>query len=503
MTPLPENKPSLPPAPPPRSKSRKRWWKIALGIVIALFLLILLLPTLLSSVGKNFLLGEVNSRIAGTVNADSISLGWFSGASIRNLSVKDPDGKVILTVPTVDTGLSLSNALLDSTRHLDILIRADNATLIANSDGTNNLSRAFAPKSSPPTSPAASAAQPTTAPAPPSAETPSTEAPAAPMSVGNLIATFDVQITHITCQSPNAPTLSIDNTSLKGSLNTVTGDTKLTFAGTAKSADGKPTALSADIAGNFFTDGALKPLGEFTGNGQAAVHSLDLAAIAPLLATAGVPLQLTGTLDATAKLDQTAGKPSVNADLTVSQLTATGPALDGDTLKRDQVKATLQATLNGDSVDLQQLALTTQSLSAKINGTLQTSPPPPRPRPPAPPRPPPKPPSPSLSRSMSPTSKNNSPTCWAPSPTPPLRSTSPARPTPPKNSSPSPPTPPSPKKTPPPASATPSPSTPAPSSPGATATTTLPSPSPMTSPEFNKFSPKTSPPALFSPARAP
>jgi hypothetical protein len=330
---------------------------------------LLLLPTLLSSMGKSFILSQVNNRIAGTVNADSISLGWFSGASVRNLSVKDPDGKVILTVPTADTGLSLSNALLSSTRHLDIVIRADNATLIATPDGTNNLSRAFGPKSSP----AATAAIPTSAPAP-QAAAPASESPAKPMSVGNLIATFDIQITHITCESPNAPTLSIDNTSLKGNLNTISGDTKLTLAATAKSADGKPTALSADVAGNFFTNGTLKPLGEFTGNGQATVHALDLAAVSPLLATAGLPLQLTGTLDATAKLDQTAGKPSVNADLTLAQLTATGPALDGDILKRDQVKGTLQATLNGDSVDLQQLALTTQSLSAKINGTLQTSP---------------------------------------------------------------------------------------------------------------------------------
>jgi Domain of Unknown Function (DUF748) len=369
MTTPPESKPIPPTA--PRSKWRKRWWKIALGILLALFLLILLLPTLLSSMGKNFLLGQVNSRIAGTVNADAISLGWFSGASLHNLTLKDPDGKVILTVPIADTGLSLSNALLSSTRHLNITIRAENATLIAAPDGTNNLSRAFAPKSAPTTP----TAQPTSAPAPQTTATPNPESPAKPISVGNLIATFDIQITHITCQSPDAPTLSIDNTSLKGNLNTVTGDTKLTLSATAQSADGKPTALSADIAGNFFTDGTLKPLGEFTGNGQAAVHSLDLAAISPLLATAGVPLQLTGTLDASAKLDQkTAGKPSVDADLTLSQLTATGAALDGDTLQRDQLKATLQATLNGDSVDVQQLALTTESLSAKINGTLQTSP---------------------------------------------------------------------------------------------------------------------------------
>ncbi len=146
MTTIVEKTPPVPPT--PRKKRRGLWWKILLSIVGVMLLLVLLAPTLLSTgAGKEFVLGQVNSRIAGSVEADSLSMGWFSGASMRNLRVKDPQGKVILEVPSADTGLSLMNAALGSVKHLNIVVRAEDAMLVANADGTNNLARAFASKS--------------------------------------------------------------------------------------------------------------------------------------------------------------------------------------------------------------------------------------------------------------------------------------------------------------------------------------------------------------------
>ncbi len=188
-----------------------------------------------------------------------------------------------------------------------------------------------------------------------------------------MIATLDIQIHHITCESPNAPALSIDDTTIKGNIDTVGGATQLTIGAIAKSGNGKPATISANVTGNFFSNGAVKPLGEITGNGEAGIQSLDLAAATPLLAAAGLKLQLAGTMEATAKLDQTGGKPSVNAAIKIAQFTATGAAFEGDTLKRDQATLNLQATLAGETVDVQQLAFDTQGVSVKVNGSVKTS----------------------------------------------------------------------------------------------------------------------------------
>ncbi len=131
--------------------------------------------------------------------------------------------------------------------------------------------------------------------------------------------------------------------------------------------------ISADVDGNFFSNGVLKPLGEITGKGDAGVQSLDLAAVTPLLATMGLKLQVTGTMEASAKLADGGGKPSFSTDVKISQLTATGEMLQGDTLKRDQLTLTMQATLAGETVDVQQLALETQGVSAKVHGSVKTS----------------------------------------------------------------------------------------------------------------------------------
>jgi hypothetical protein len=358
--------------PSPR-KRKKRWVKVVIGVVVVLVIVVLLLPTLLSTgAGKGFLLGEVNGRIAGNVEAESVSVGWFSGASARNLTVKDAEGKVILVVPSAETGLSLTNALLGSTRHLDVVVRAESATVVVNGDGSTNLGRAFGPKSG-----AAAATGPATRETAAAAEQSATPAAAPtsakPLSVGALVVGLDIQVKRITCESPGSPVLTVDDTSIKGNIDTVGGATQLTISATAKSGEGKPALVSAEVTGNFFHDGNVKPVGEFTGNGQAGVKGLDLAAISPLLATAGLKLQVTGTVDASAKLDQTGGKPSVNAEVTISQLTATGAMLDGDTLKRAQLKTNLQATLNGETVDVKELTIATEGVSAKVNGSVQTS----------------------------------------------------------------------------------------------------------------------------------
>jgi hypothetical protein len=108
--------PTSPAATPPTTKKRHGlWWKILLAAVILILLLIILAPTLLSTTpGKNFILSQVNSRVPGKLSAEAVSLGWFSGATISKLQMVDDEGKPVVSLDNVDTGITLWNALAGS-----------------------------------------------------------------------------------------------------------------------------------------------------------------------------------------------------------------------------------------------------------------------------------------------------------------------------------------------------------------------------------------------------
>ena len=97
-------------------RRKKRWWKVLVALIAVILLFVLFLPTLLSTApGRSFLLSRVNKRIPVSLAADSLSLGWFSGASASNLQLSDPSGHPILRVETVNTPITVWNMLTGST----------------------------------------------------------------------------------------------------------------------------------------------------------------------------------------------------------------------------------------------------------------------------------------------------------------------------------------------------------------------------------------------------
>ncbi|MGN6366863.1 MAG: hypothetical protein ACTHN5_01100 [Phycisphaerae bacterium] len=354
-----------PPQPAPK-KRRGRWWKILLALVLFILILILLAPTILSTAfGTSIILGQINKRIAGKIEASDISLGWFSGASLRNLRLLDPDGHEVLNIPTLNTNLTLLDAINKSFNNLNLLLRGKSATLVTNPDGTSNLSRALAS---------------------PTAKTPATTAPAnnntASSTPQTIHATIDAQYDAISINSPNAAPVTLSNLTTKGTLDTNGGTTDLHLSANAASGNNPPATLTANANGIFFDHGKLKPLGSITGTADAHAQSIDLAALSPFLTTAGLKLTITGNSNIDFNLSQNAGAQVATSKVTVNNLTATGDLLKGDTLKRNQLTLNLDAALKGESVDLRSLQLATSDINAQLSGTLLTSTAPTAPLPP-------------------------------------------------------------------------------------------------------------------------
>ncbi len=123
------------------SPKRHRGLKIASGIVAGIVLLLVLAvlaaPTALSSSGgTRFVLGRINRAVDGQVAMDTLSVGWFSGVRLSNLSFESNDGATHLTVDRIETHphyaalmgrrVNMGKTIIDRPQvHLKVPARAD------------------------------------------------------------------------------------------------------------------------------------------------------------------------------------------------------------------------------------------------------------------------------------------------------------------------------------------------------------------------------------------
>jgi hypothetical protein len=121
---VPATEPAPVEAAPPRRRRLRRalkWTGIALG---ALVLLIVLLPTLLStSVGQNAIRSWLRGNVEQKVEFGSLDLGWMSGVRVEGLKVADESGRALLEVPTVTVDASLFPMLFGKVHARRILVQ--------------------------------------------------------------------------------------------------------------------------------------------------------------------------------------------------------------------------------------------------------------------------------------------------------------------------------------------------------------------------------------------
>ena len=139
---VPPAQPSEQPAPPKAAAGKRRWPWILAGLVALGFMVIALLPAILSA--RPFLrmaLRHVNKRINGNVEVESWSLGWFSGFRLNGIRVSDVQGNTVAEVESVTLPATVP-ALLRSRKEFGTLeIVGPAADIVLYPDGTNNLGR--------------------------------------------------------------------------------------------------------------------------------------------------------------------------------------------------------------------------------------------------------------------------------------------------------------------------------------------------------------------------
>ncbi|MEM6334467.1 MAG: hypothetical protein AAF823_14125 [Planctomycetota bacterium] len=348
MTPPPADAADTP-SPTPHAAGQKRWpRRVAIGVAClagAAALLVLAAPTLLSTgLGNGLILSVANGRIPGNASADSISIGWFAGASVRDLQLDDPDGQPVLTLASADApDANLWRLATASNRYGQVQIADLAVHIVADDSGTTNLQRAIA-------TPAAPSATPRTA--KPDASPKPTRKPAAATQVALPVLDLQASNIEVTYDQPGRPTASLNVPQF-----TLVADEARTVqaAGNGNVAlgdDGGDFTLDLTVRNAVAQDGTLQ-LGKAAIEGEANLDRLPIDAIDRIAGLDGLLTAAIGdanqnylTLDLETRLAEgatagtarlTAQAPRLNIDLTAK------PTPDG-TLAADGATATFTLT---------------------------------------------------------------------------------------------------------------------------------------------------------------
>src|SRR5690606_16370604 len=130
---------------------KRRWFRItsiAVGcVLLALLLIVLLLPTYISSgSGTRWALGFVNNSIKGSIAVDDLSVGWTHGPTLENVRVLDAQGELVAQIERVTAEDASLWRLARGSRDLGkVRVIRPEADLVQREDGTLNLAEALSP----------------------------------------------------------------------------------------------------------------------------------------------------------------------------------------------------------------------------------------------------------------------------------------------------------------------------------------------------------------------
>ncbi len=343
----------------PAARKRRRW-PLVMGILVLLVLLLILaVPSLLcTGPGVRLLESQINSRIRGNLRIGRISLGWFTPTELSNVTLKDPNGDVVVGDVSVLTHRSIVNLLSNWHNLGKIAIAVKILNLSRNSNNQLNILQALAsehPARTPPVK---------------TKTAPAKVASSASSSLPGINTTLTLTLADTTFTAPGLQSFHAANTrlvigvdTLKNKPITVQFDTAAGLGTHALSKIHAMASLQVIAAGN------LLPPDKMTGQVIAGITKLNLAALTPVLSTAGVKLSPRGmlTLALAAKVPSP-GTGTVVGNVVVTKAALAGALLKGDSPQLGTVRVPINASWQGDRYEINSLGIQTRLGGASLTG---------------------------------------------------------------------------------------------------------------------------------------
>ena len=332
----------------PRKRTVTKILKLALLLVAVLIVLMLLLaPVFISSdAGRRMILAKINGAIAGRADFADLSMGWFKGIRVADLSFNDDAGGISVEVEQISakpaygsilTGnLSLGQTVIDRPR-----VEVNLGDL----RGT----------------PVSKTGEPQTVPA-------KSTSFALPIRSADLVLNDgSVKVT-----DPKSGTVELSQINSRIGLQPPPERSDFDLKMVVARAD-KTSEIKA--AGNVTTKSKKGwSLKGTSGDLTVEVKDLDLESLGPIFALAGVEVEAKGVVNGTAKGQIKDGRfENLATGVTAKNLDVTAARLRGDRLQTAALDMTMQLSQGKETISVDALKIESDFASVTATGTVPTS----------------------------------------------------------------------------------------------------------------------------------
>jgi hypothetical protein len=288
---------------------RKRRYLLLVPAIVLLILAagVAAAPALLSTGwGRDAALGWINRGIPGEIRAGAVSLSWLGGQSISGLEIRDPGGQPVVTLASLNTELSLLDALRQRLSMGQTVIRGLDADLRFDAGGTSNLTAALGGGST------------------------ATEADAGGVIVpvtGNMA----LIESRLAIAAPGIDPVVLDNLSGALEMTGMDAPLKLSFGGSSRQGDLQGSITVNGQVSNLFSAGRLDPANA-RADIRGGIEDLPVDALDQLLGLNGA---LAAALGDRATLNVAASGDAARQDITIdaraprAELALSGSIADG------------------------------------------------------------------------------------------------------------------------------------------------------------------------------
>jgi hypothetical protein len=329
----------------PQKKNKKRILKlVSVFIVVLIVLVVILVPVLVSSEkGRKIILAKINNSIDGKTNFASLSMGWWKGIKVTDVSFNDSSGQTSVEVKQIATkphygsilfgGVSLGKTIIDEPR-VEINLKARQPKKDEDPEQKYPVGKKAGPI-------------------------------ALPIRKVDLV----IRDGNLKVTDPQAGTVEIAQINSKLNLRP---------PGERTDFDLSMIVAKQGSASKISTEGQIEQstnkVWTFKGTSgdlTVKVDDLELGSLEPILTWAGVELDAEGKVSADIKSEMKDGRlENLSANIKAEKLDITGPLLKGDRLKTNTLDVQAKLVRQQEMIHIENLDITADWLTAQASGMV-------------------------------------------------------------------------------------------------------------------------------------
>jgi len=332
-----------------RRGRRRRWPWVLAAVVGFLVLLAALAPSILSlSPFRRLIFSRISRGINGRVEAESWSLGWFSGFGLRGLRVLDARGEPVIEVDSVNLPASIPSLLRRNKDIGEVQVLRPRVTLVVRPDGTFNLLSLLPARQEPARHPARAEA----APQPLSFD----------LAGKVVVREGEVRVLF----ADGEAVLPMSGLDMEVSVESLSEPLALSLSGLV---GGEKATLLLGGTAKLLEEGRFRPQG-LRADLKMSLAGLELASLSGLMSQFGAPMNLAGRLDGNLSVQvQGLNRMHAAGDVSVERLAVSGgPLGQAEKLRVERFVLDFDARRVEDRVEIAAFHLDSSVATAKASG---------------------------------------------------------------------------------------------------------------------------------------